>query len=79
MLVPLGREHTTTLRIKVGTVGCPTPVGERATRVVIHVSIADEVRLAVQRLEGIASVGDKVRKIGVTYVHGTGHVHVRVE
>ena len=52
MLIPLGCEDTSALRIEVGTVGRATPVGERATRVVIDISVADEIRLAVQRLEG---------------------------
>ena len=47
VLIPLCREYTSTLQIKVGTVGCTTPVGEPTTRVVIDVSVADEVRLAV--------------------------------
>jgi hypothetical protein len=47
VFIPLGREHTPTLRIKVGTIGCATPIGEPTTRVVIDVSVADKVRLAV--------------------------------
>ena len=47
VLIPLGCEHTTTLRIKIGTVGCSTPVSERTTRVVVDVSVTDEVWLAV--------------------------------
>jgi len=47
MLIPLGRERTSTLRIKVGTIGCATPIGEPATRVVIDSPVADEIRLAV--------------------------------
>jgi len=79
VLIPLGREYAPALRIKVGTIGRATPVGERTTRVVIHVSVADEVWFTVQRLEGEASVGDKAWKICRTYVDGTGHVHVGVE
>ena len=47
VLIPLGREHTPTLRIEVGTVGRATPIGESATRVVIDVSVAYEIWLAV--------------------------------
>ena len=53
IFIPLGREYTPTLRIKVGTVGRATPVREPATRVVVDVSVAHEVRLAVQRLEEV--------------------------
>jgi len=79
VLIPLGREHTATLRIKVGTVGRAAPVGERTTRVVIHVSVADEIRFAVQGLEAVASEQGTARNVGGTYVDGTGHVHVGVE
>jgi len=47
--------------------------------VVIHVSVADEVRFAVQHLGRVASVGEKVWNIGGTCVDGTGHIHVGVE
>ena len=47
VLIPLGRKYPSTLRIKVGAVGCATPVSEPATRVVIYGPIAYEVRLAV--------------------------------
>lgn len=47
MLIPLGREYASALRIKVGAIGRATPVGESTTRVEIDASVADEVRLAV--------------------------------
>ena len=47
MFVPLCRERTPALRIKVGTIGCPTPIGESATRVIIDTPVADEIWLTV--------------------------------
>lgn len=47
VLIPLGREHASTLRIKVGPVRRATPVGESATRVVIDVCVAYKIWLAV--------------------------------
>ena len=79
MFVPLGREHASTLRIKVGAVGCAAPVSEPTSRVVIDVSVADEVRLAVQRLRVLTLAEKSARNTGETYMDGTGHIHVGVQ
>ena len=47
VLIPLGREYLSTLRIEVGAVGRATSVGESAARVVIDGPVAYEVRLAI--------------------------------
>jgi len=79
VFVPLGREHTSTLRIEVGSVGRATPVGKRTARVGIDVCVANKVRLAVQRLERTALEEGSVRNTGETYVYGACHIHAWVE
>jgi hypothetical protein len=79
MFIPLGRESTPTLRIKVGTIGCATPFGEPTTRVIVDASVADEVWLAVKRLQGVSLMKKSARDIGEAYLDGTGHIRVGVE